>query len=256
MHINDKPQEQPEEANDNAPNYQISIDEQKEEIDDNIPNYEMILELEFDDEEDKMWVGGYDENLGRLKFADGQLHVLKEGCNIDYSPKPGMIVHYKVKQPQYGSVGLSQYRINATISFECIYYNEINKQDYNTNNQNFVGLPFKNSGQFVDAIFYITPDGNAVYAIAIDEKAQRICYIAYQIPDFMKNDTLYMEINRFAEEGSVIVESVFVAEGSLTKYLKDNFDSYTTNQKRVDEFLGKEIITLPEMEFKPADEWD
>jgi hypothetical protein len=51
------------------------------------------------------------------------------------------------------------------------------------------------------------------YSIAADEEAGRICYTAYQIPVIMKNETLYMDSNGFSEDGSVIVECVYVAEG-------------------------------------------
>ncbi len=221
----------------------------------NEENYNMILELKFDDEADLAWINGYDNPENIFAIDEGQLHILKGGCNIDYTPKPGMIVHYKVKQPQYGAVGLSQYRINAPVLFECIYRDEERGVDHTTNSLNFSGTVFKNNGHFVDALFYITEDSSAVYAIAIDEEAQKICYTAYKIPDFMKDDVLYMEICHFSEEGSVIVESVYVAEGSLSKYLADNFESYNINKERVNEFLQKDVSALPDMVFKPADEW-
>ena len=217
--------------------------------------YAMVLALDFDDETDKEWVVGYDDMEGKVAIFEGQLHVLQDGCNIDYTPKPGMIVHYRVKQPQYGSVGLSQYRINAPILFECVYMDKNTEMDYTTNGLNFSGMLFKNNGHFVDAILYITQDSSAVYAIVVDEAAQKICYTAYKIPDFMKDDVLYMEINNFSEQGSVIVESVCVAQGSLSKYLADNFESYTTNKERVNEFLKQDVSTLPDMVFKPATEW-
>ena len=211
--------------------------------------YETVLALDFDDAEDMAWVSGYEDPGDRLSLEEGRLLILYNDCNIDYIPKPGMIVHYKASMPQFASLGLSPYRLNANITFECIYYSEQEQGDCSTWNLNFDGLPFKNTGQFIDAVFYITPDSGAVYVIAADEEAGRICYTAYQIPGFLKDEPLYMEINHFSEEGSVTLEGVSVAEGSLQAYLKDHLKSYAENQKRVDALLEQDVGALPEMVF-------
>ena len=206
-------------------------------------SYGMVLALDFDDEQDSLWVFGNGNPGGSYAVANGQLTVSKESCNIDYHPEPGMMVHYRVSQPRQGTVGLSQYRINAGITFECLY------RERGTGDLPFSGLTFPNAGQFVDAIIYVTPDNDAVYAIAADEDAGRICYTAYRIPDYMRDDTLYMEINDFSQEGDVVVESVYVAEGSLQGYLKDHLTSYGKNRARVDAFLAQETAALPEIAF-------
>lgn len=215
--------------------------------------YNILIDLEFDDEKDKKWITSHEES-DRIGFFNEQLHVLKEGCNIDYIAKPGMIIHYKVKQPEYGAVGVSGYRINSEVSFEGIYHNDEENKDYNTNMIYFDGFPFKNYGQFVDAIIYVTEDNSAVYAIAIDEEANKICYTSYKVPEELKNIPMYLEIYNFTNgDDSVIVERVRVANGSLRKYLEDNFESYTEHREMVDDFLEKDAASLNEMPFKPVD---
>ncbi len=217
-------------------------------------SYETLLALDFDKAEDLVWVMGYDDRTDWLLLENGQLSILYEGCNIDYIPEPGMIVHYKTRMPQFGAVGVSAYRMNASISFECIYFNEQEQCDYTTRNINFSGLPFKNAGQWIDTLFYVTPDSHAVYVIAADEEADRICYTAYQISGEIKDIPMYMAVNHFSEEGRLNVDSVYVAEGSLKAYLKDHLKSYGNHRERVDALLDQEISTLPEMVFYSANE--
>jgi len=212
-------------------------------------SYEMILEIDFDQEADLLWILGSENLPDYITLESGLLYIGENGCNIDFTPKPGMIVHYRVSMPQWGAVGLSIFRINAPLKFECLYFNEQEQRTYSTNDLDMEGLPFQNTRQFVDAIFYITPESDAVYAFAIDEEAKRIQYTAYQIPAYLQNETPYMEINHFSDTGSVAVDSVDVAEGSLAGYLSDHFASYRENQERVDAFLKIEVNALPEFVF-------
>ncbi len=220
-------------------------------------SYEVLLDLEFDDEEDQIWVAGSENPKNGFSFVNGQLHVEKNCCKIDFALRNGMIAHYKLKGSEAGAVALGQYRVNAPVNFECIYYNEDAKADYTTWGQDFYGIPIKPSGQFIDVLLYTTPGNDAVYAAVIDEETSRIAYTAYKIPDNMNNDSFNLEIYNFTNTGSddMIIESVKVAEGSLAKYIRDNFSAYRVHKKRVDEFLQEDIDSLPEMVFKPANEW-
>ena len=212
-------------------------------------SYETLLALDFDKAEDMAWVMGYDDPGDRLSMENGELSILYEGCNIDYLPKPGMIVHYRIRLPQFGAVGVAAYRMNATITYDCVYYNEQEQCDYSTGDLNFDGFPFKNTGQWIDTLFYVTPHNDAVYVIAADEETGRICYTAYQVSGTIKDIPMYMAVNHFSEEGRVVVDSVYVAEGSLQAYLKDHLKSYANHKARVDEFLNQPSSALPEMVF-------
>lgn len=208
-------------------------------------NYEMMISIDFDTDADQLWVIGYENGLPHVTFSDGRLNLLRDGCNIDFTPKPGMVVHYRASMPRRGTVGLSQYRVNGNMTFECLYYNEGDRRTYGTGDLPLEGLLFKNTGQFIDFIFYIAPDDGAVYIILADEQAGRISYAARKIPGIMQNRTLYMELNNFSAEGSVILDGVYVAEGSLQGYLQDHLQSYRSHRERVDAFLAQSIETIP-----------
>lgn len=216
------------------------------------PNdYEMILELDFDSEEDILWILGQQVPDERIFIRDGQLHIMSGGCNIDYNPSPGMIVHYRASMPQYGALGMSYYRMNANVTFECLYCFKHEQPCDSTRDITLDGLTFQNAGQFVDIVFYVKLDESAVYAVAADEESGRICYTAWQIPERLKNTTMYMAIDHFDDKGSVIVESLYVAEGSLQAYLSDHLKSYKQHQKRVDALLEQDVADLPMITFQP-----
>lgn len=217
-------------------------------------DYEMILGLDFDNEKDILWVLGQEKPDERVFIRDGQLHLMSGGCNIGYNPSPGMIVHYRASMPQYGALGMSYYRVNANITFECVYCYNHNQPCDSSQNITFDGLTFQNAGQLVDVVFYVAPDESVVYVIAADEETGRICYTAQQIPDKLKNNTMYIGINHFDDKGSVIVESFYVAEGSLQAYLSDHLKSYKQHQKRVDALLEQDVADLPMITFRPMNE--
>ena len=211
--------------------------------------YEMILEIEFDTQSDSLWILGHDTLPDYMSIEDGFLYIEQDGCNIDFTPKPGMIVHYRVSMPQWGAVGLSAFRINASINFECLYFNEQEQRTFSTNALEMEGLPFRNTLQIMDLLFYITPTGDAVYAFAIDDQALKIQYTAYQIPVYLRDLPFNMAINHFSDTGSIALDGVYVAEGSLSTYLKDHFASYRNHLQRVETFLDSNTGTLPEMVF-------
>jgi hypothetical protein len=219
--------------------------------------YEVLLDLEFNDEQDQVWVSGSENPKSDYSFANGQLYIAKNGCSIDFMMRNGMIAHYKFKGSDAGAVALGPYRVNAPLNFECIYYNENAGVDYTTWAQDFYGIPVKPSGQFIDVLLYTTPENDAVYAFVIDEETRRIAYTAYKIPSYMDNDTFNLDMYNFSNTDSddIIIESIKVAEGSLANYIRDHFMAYQEHKKRVDEFLQTDIDALPEMIFKPANEW-
>ncbi|MBN2878374.1 MAG: serine/threonine protein kinase [Clostridia bacterium] len=217
--------------------------------------YTVLIHLDFDSEEDKSWIMGFDEN-SHVELADSQL-IVPSSYNIDYIMKPGMFVHFKVIQPKYGFVSAGAYRINAPVNFEAIYHNDHENRDYTSRTIYLDGAPFKNNGQVVDAIIYITEDCSVVYAIAIDDQNKKICYLSYRVPDSLKDIPLYIEIGNFTGGAeNVLVDSIIVASGSLRMYLDDNFKSYAEYKSIVDAFLSKDTDSLEEIIIKPADEWN
>ena len=217
--------------------------------------YNIFIDLEFDDEEDKSWVNDYDE-IDNVEYGDSQL-IIAKGCNIDYIIKPGMFVHYKAIHAKYGSVGVGPYRINGPINFEAIYTNTDENCDYTTSMIYFDGTPFKNNRQVIDTIIYISGDYSAVYAIAVDDENKKICYISYKIPESIKEIPLCLAINNFTDGmEKTLIDSVIVANGSLRKYLEDNFESYNEYKDLVDDFLSKKTESMDEMIIKPVDDWN
>ena len=222
-------------------------------------SYDMLLDLEFDNAQDQQWVSGYEDPEGRFAFFNGQLHVMHEGCKIDFPVRNGMLAHFKVEGNNCVAVGIGPYRMNVSGGFECFYYDEQTGTDYTTWNSMLYGLPVKSNGNFIDIVIYTTLENDAVYAFAIDEKTGNIGYTSYKIPGYLDHDILDMVIYNFNDnenlDGNIIAESIKVAEGSLKGYLKNNFTAYKKNKKRVDEFLQKDISALPDMVFLPSDEW-
>jgi serine/threonine protein kinase len=221
--------------------------------------YEVLLDLTFDDDADKAWVMGYNDPEGRFAFFNGQLHLLREGCNIDFPVRAGQICHFKVKGNDCVCVGIGPFRVNMNSGFECIYFNEKEGVDYTTWNLALYGQPVKSNGHFIDIILYTEPGNEAVYALTIDEYEKSIGYTSYKIPDYMRYDIYDLAIYNFNSneslEGAMIIESIKVSEGSLKGYLDDNFTSYDKNKERMDEFLDKELDLIPEMVLKASHEW-
>ena len=221
--------------------------------------YEVLLDLAFDGETDKAWVMGANDPQGRFAFFNGQLHLLGDGCNIDFPARAGQICHFEVKGNDCVCVGMGPFRVNMDSGFECVYFNEQENVDYTTWNLALYGQSVKSNGHFIDIILYTEPGNEAIYAMAIDEYEGSIGYTSYKIPDYMRYDIYDLAVYNFNPneniEGSIIIESIKVSEGSLKGYLKDNFTSYAKNKERIDGFLDKELESIPEMVLKACYEW-
>jgi hypothetical protein len=172
-------------------------------------------------------------------------------------------VHCRLKSSGDGAVALGQYRIDTSLDFDCVYYDDEQKVNMSIGEKQLSGIPVANSGQWLDCILYTTEQNSAVYAVVCDNESGSIAYAAYQIPDRFAQDVIYAQndgaftvnIMTFSgnENGStIIIDSVNVAEGSLKQYLKENMAAYAKHRSKVDAFLSRKVTELPEMFFKPA----
>ncbi len=224
---------------------------------------ETLLALEFEDENDINYLSM--DSKERIEISGGTLNV-KDWCGLKYRPKNGMLVHFKVKTSDPGgSLGLSQYRLNPSLQFECIYYDEQKNTDITTWEKQMQGFPIVNSQQWLDIILYTNEQNSAVYAVICDNESRKIAYIAYQIPEFFneestyieKDKTFYVEMMTFfeSEDNFLTIDYINISQGSLKQYLKENMAAYAQHRSITDEFLSQDVADLPEMVFKPANEW-
>jgi len=211
--------------------------------------YNILLNLEFDDDEDKQWIHHQGNREDTYEYRDGKLYVYGYGHNIDYIPNAGAFVHFKAILPPFSAVSLGGYRIGSEVGFESAYHNEQVNEGYSSEVYSMEGIPFRNEGQYVDAILYMNPEMSAVYAIDIDEQSGKIAYYACRTPIEKENFQLVPDIEHFEGENPVIVESITIVNGSLKTYLNDNFDTYRQNKDMVDEFLDRDVETLPEIKM-------
>ncbi|MDD5016867.1 MAG: serine/threonine-protein kinase [Eubacteriales bacterium] len=219
---------------------------------------EMLLELNFDDEQDISYISGYQDTEGRFEVSDGVLNVVHDGCNLEYMPANGMLVHFRLKTSNPGgAIGLSQYRINPSLEFECIYYNEEQNVDMTTWNKKLSGMPIVNTGQWLDFILYTNETNSAVYAIICDNESRNIAYTAYQIPEFFDENTFEVVMMAFFDDNSnyMMIDYINIAEGSLRQYLNENIAAYAQHRSKVDAFLSQDVAALPEMAFAPPDSY-
>ncbi len=219
--------------------------------------WNLLVDLEFNNEEDMSWVMENDK-ADSYELAEGQLQV-KQGCNIDYELKPGMLVHYKVKLPKHSSVGTFNFRLNSEINFESVYYlkdeetNHLN--DFSSKPIQLEGHLFKNNGQYIDAVVFLNDNNSIVYIVAIDDNAGDICFISYKLSEALATSPQYLEVNNFTDGDSIVViDSVKLAKGSLRRYIEDNFNCYKDNKDLVDEFLERDYDDIEELVFSPVSE--
>jgi len=223
---------------------------------------ETLMELNFDDENDIKYISGYQD--GQIEVSEGVMNVLFGGCNLEYRPANNMLAHFRVQVSGQGAFGLSQYRINNSLGFECIYHDDEQNVDMTTSNKQMSGTPIVNNGEWLDIILYTNAQNSAVYAVVCDNESGNITYAAYQVPKMFNNEdfytlydgTFFVEILAFYESDSdyMKIDYINISEGSLRQYLNENMAAYTKHKQRVDAFLAQDVSELPEMVFKPAEQ--
>jgi serine/threonine protein kinase len=194
---------------------------------------ETLLALDFEDERDIYHIEGYRDAQPRFYVKDGVLNITDDGCNLEYMPANGMLVHVRLKtSPTCGMIGVGRYRIGPALEFECIYYDEKQNLDMTTWYRDLQGTPVVNAGQWLDFIIYTNKQNTAVYAFVCDNESQNIAYTAYQIPEFFDEDVFPVEMMVWIEDKNdyFIVDSIHIVEGSLKHYLKENMPAYTRHR--------------------------
>ena len=214
-----------------------------------------LLELRFEDEAEAAYINAAEDQIA---VADGCLQIFHGGCSICYKPSGSTIVHIRLQTTDPGgSIGFGPFHINSSVAFECIYYNEALQSDLTTWNQQLDGFPIVNMRQWIDYIFAFDKQNHAIYAVACDNETLRIAYAAYRIPEALMDQVRDIALMAYfePEQGYMKIDTICIAEGSLLRYLRETMPAYRKNRRKADAFLLRSETELPDMVFKPPQEW-
>ncbi len=220
--------------------------------------YEMILDLDFQNEEDIQYIVDYQNPDGRFEVENGILHVIRDGISLEYLPGNNMLVHIRMKTTIPGGlIKMSQYQITSRLEFECIIPDPERDAEMTTSGKKLSGIPIVNAEQWLDYMIYTNEENSAVYVVICDNESGKIAYTAYQIPEYFEEARFFIEIAAPFDEPNqfIMIDSIDIAEGSLKGYLADNMSAYNRHKQRMEDFFAKEVNELPQMEFRPPEDW-
>jgi hypothetical protein len=236
------------------------------------------LELEFESADDLNWVTIPSEvgNLDTVMFlVDGALH-LSEGSQLrsigmKYKLEPGLLVHYRTRsaaagpcyraeisfapdQTQSKGIGLGGCP-DAIHDIEAIF----NRDHYGDSIS--AKLPLRGSvpviaDEWVDRIFWITPEGDQLYYLASNTNdPEHITYGSVILPEGWQTARWDTGVSGFFDAGVgdlasqyVDIDFVRIADGPLSGYLYSNLPAYLENREEIDLFLEQTPEPLPELE--------